>query len=243
MRSPFKKPLLGVVCSTLAIIGAQHVLASNASAADVYVVHGINGSDLGADASLPVDVKVNDLCVLSGVTFKDTAGPFDLPTGPNQIDVLLSDSVGNCEGTLAISKSFSFALTENATLIAHLDGNGTPALSKFTNQVQPLGAHDARVTVVHTAFAPPVTVTVSPSEADGQGVTLEALRNGDQSFARDVPVGTYNVEVFPAGEMQASRPVLAISDLSLEEQTAYTAFAVGSVQNQLDVVLLGQDLK
>lgn len=53
-----------------------------AAPAQVYVVHGIDGRDLGLDASLPVDVLIDgESCVLPGFEFGSIVGPLPLEEG------------------------------------------------------------------------------------------------------------------------------------------------------------------
>ncbi|MGD8726622.1 MAG: hypothetical protein PVH40_03200, partial [Gemmatimonadales bacterium] len=72
------------------------------SDAMVYVVHGINGSDLGLGEMLPVDVEVSGSCVLEGFEFRDIAGPLPLPEGSYDIKVRLADEMSPCSGGVAI---------------------------------------------------------------------------------------------------------------------------------------------
>jgi len=44
---------------------------SNKGMATAYVVHGINGKDLGLAEALPVDVQVGDACALTGFQFRE----------------------------------------------------------------------------------------------------------------------------------------------------------------------------
>ena len=63
----------------------------------------------------------------------------------------------------------------NATVVAHLDADGKPALTPFVNDTSAVQAGQARVTVRHTAAAPAVDV-----RAGGTPV-VEGLANPDEA--------------------------------------------------------------
>ena len=118
----------------------------NADAAEVYVVHGIPGADLNLDPTLPVDISVDGGCLLTNVTFGGIAGPVSVATGKHEIEVRVTD--GSCTGTLAVTGRVDLALGETAIIIAHLDQNGAPKLTKFTAKQGMLGEGIARIAVV-----------------------------------------------------------------------------------------------
>ncbi len=58
----------------------------------LYLVHAAPGRNVSAttNPALPVDVQVNNKCVLKGVAFGDVAGPFTLPAGSYSLKVSAS---------------------------------------------------------------------------------------------------------------------------------------------------------
>ncbi len=120
------------------------VASGPASAATLYVGHGIDGRDLGAAKELPVDVCL----VTGGVPAPLFEGvPFgafakidaDLPAGRYDVEVRLVGASA-CAGPVAIAASVFLGFGENATAFAHLNEQGAPTLTKFTNDVRPLAA-------------------------------------------------------------------------------------------------------
>ena len=82
--------------------------AEAARAAEVYVVHGIPGEDLGLDPRLPDDVEVDGSCVVAGLEFGDVEGPLSLDPGRYTFEIsLASDGAGDCAGPLAVAGDFS----------------------------------------------------------------------------------------------------------------------------------------
>jgi hypothetical protein len=199
-------------------------VSSAAAAAQVHVVHGIPGQDVGTAAALPVDVCLaGGTPILTGVEFGGIAGPLDLPAGSYDVEVRLAGTPA-CRGALAVANRFYLALTENATIVAHLTEQGTPALTKFINDVRPLRDDRARLVVRHGAAVVPVNVLVRAHKSFELVTNLE---NSTQSSALNERAGTYRVSVYPKGSL---RPALSTS-ARLEEGTAYFAYAVGSAEN------------
>jgi Domain of unknown function (DUF4397) len=200
-------------------------LSGAASAAQVYVVHGIPGQDVGAAAELPVDICLAGGTLvggLTGVPFGAIAGPLELPAGRYDLEVRLAD--GACGGALAVANTVYLALGESASIVAHLSEEGVPALTRFTNDARSLAEGSTRLVVRHGAAVPPVNVTVKNSRSLS---FVKELQNGEQSSAINSRAGSYRVAVYPKGSL---RPVLSTS-ATLEAGTSYFAYAVGSAQN------------
>ena len=210
---------------------AQPAQAQDAS---VQVIHGINGSDLGFDVALPVDIAVNGGCALEGVSFRDIARNVPLPAGSYDIEVSLADASTPCDGLLAVSGRVDLAVFENASIIAHLNQAGSPTLTKVTNDVSDLDSGKARLAVVHAAVAPPVNIT---SKRKRSRIRIFGLANGEQSFPSDVGAGTYKLRISPATSFKS----LVRVPVTLDPQVSYTAFAVGSLENgTFDLIVLDQ---
>ncbi len=108
----------------------------------------------------------------------------------------------------------------NATIEAHLDASGSPTASVFVNDISEIAAGETRLTVRHTAAAPSVDVLAADA------VLFAGLSNPNQA-AGDVPAGTYNAKVVPAG---ATEPVVFEADLNLPAGTSTIVYAIGSLE-------------
>jgi hypothetical protein len=193
--------------------------------ATVTVIHGIEGSDLGLDPHLPVDVSVEGVgCVLTGFTFGQISPRLELPAGSYDIEVRLSD--GECTGDVAIRKEgVPFGAGENATVIAHLDADGSPDASKFTNDVSP--GH-GRLALHHTAAAGAVDIAVYKVWwwFFKKVLSLAGVTNG-QSASEDVDPGTYYARIRPSG----SNKKLFFDRVPVPRNTAVFVYAVGTPSN------------
>jgi hypothetical protein len=219
-----KRMILAVALAALA--------AAPASAATLWVGHGINGLDLGQkEATLPVDIcLVTDgtpAKLFADVPFKAFAKiDADLAAGRYDVEVRLAttgDSVA-CDGPVAIAASVFLGFGENATAFAHLNEQGVPTLTKFTNDVRELGSDQTRLYARHAAAFGDVNVYLRNHH---KKVLIRDLENPDQEGA-DLPAGTWYVAIYPSSSWH--KPAFS-ARLPLAAGTAYFAYAVGTPAN------------
>lgn len=234
------KKLGSLVCAGIALGAAGSIVSAGASAADVYIVHGIPGDDLGLDPHLPVDISVDGACAFPGVRLGEVLGPAPLEAGTYEVGISLADSASPCGGALAVTDTVGISVAETAVLVANLDVNGAPRLSKFTTKTAPIDADEARVTAYHTAAAPSVDLRVKSDGGGNVVAVISGLENGEQSFPAEVPAGAYLIRISPSPERDTGflDPVAEIP-VDLMGGTAYALFAIGSLENEtFDVVPL-----
>jgi hypothetical protein len=142
-------------------------------AANVNVVHGIDGRDLGLPQSLPVDIAVNGTCALKGVTFKQSAV---VELRPADYTVTVHQANGSCSQAAVITKRFTIPNDSSSSFsaVASLDNQGTPQLAIFNNSRELV--IPPSVTVRHLAKAGPVFVKYSSRELPRSQVSR--IRNG-----------------------------------------------------------------
>jgi hypothetical protein len=206
---------LGTCVAATTLLGATTASADVGSdpgdVGQVYVVHGI--------PDLPVDVYVDGALTLDDFQPLDVAGPLELPAGSYDIAITAADAADDSSPVL--SGTAEVAAGSSATLIAHLTADGTPALTAFSNDIDPIAAGNARVVVRHAAAAPAVDIWA------GGSVVLSGVTNGQQGTL-DVPAGTVSAAVSLAG---TDTIVLGPADLDLAEGTATFVSAVGSADD------------
>lgn len=211
----------------LSMIAVALVIALPA-AAQVTVIHGINGTDLGLPEEAVVDVSANDACI-PNVPFRTVSDPLELPAGKYDVEIRLAgDAEGDdCAGTLVVSETFDIALTENATIIAHLNEEGVPALAKYSNDLSATSHDRARVTVRHAAAAPPVRVLIKrwrfPNALlpiDNPGSRTVELRNG-----------SYELQIFDDQRGIFPRPLTGALPFDFGPNSFTVAYAIGSLDN------------
>jgi hypothetical protein len=189
------------------------VPASAASDATVSVLHSVPG--------VTVDVYANGDELIPDFEPGTLTDPQRLPAGTYDLQGFADgDSPGNGKPVMQ-AEDVEVPAGANATVVAHLDDQGKPRLSLFANDVTPVDAGQARVTVRHTAAAPAVDV-----RADGD-VVFSDLANPDEQSA-EVPAGAYSVDVVPTGTDDA---VLGPTDLRAAEGASTIVYAWGSAED------------
>lgn len=186
--------------------------------ATVTILHGVPGLD--------VDVYANGDVLVPDFAPGDSFGPAELPAG--DYDIAIRPAGADADSDPAIAASITVPADVNATVIAHLDADGTPTLTVYVNDVSAIDAGEARLAVRQTAAFGAVDVL-----ADGDAL-ISSLSNPDEA-AMDVPAATYDVAVTAAGD--ASTEALR-ADLTLEDGTAYFVHAIGDpAEGTFDVLV------
>src|SRR5690606_6654937 len=127
----------------------------------------------------------------------------------------------NPDGAPALEKEIEVPEGADATVAAHLSADSKPEWTAFVNDVSPVGAGQARLTVRHVAAAPAVDVG-----AGGQPV-LTGLENPKEQTT-EVDAGTVNADVVLAG---TDTVAIGPADLTLQEGTSTVVYAWGSAED------------
>lgn len=146
---------------TALTVSSIFLKAQLAGAAEVNIVHGIDGRDLSLARSLPVDIAVNGVCSLKGVHFTQSA-KVDLPPATYTVTVHLTD--GGCSQTPVITKVITIPDdgSRSFSAVASLSSAGVPQLAVFNNSKE--FVFPPAIAVRHLANARPVFVKFSSRE-------------------------------------------------------------------------------
>lgn len=177
----------------------------------VTVVHGV--------PDLTVDVYVNGDLTLEDFEFGDIAGPLDLPAGDYDLAITAADDdIANAvlEDTATVTDGL------NASIVAHLQADGTPTITIYANDTSAIDAGNGRLVVRHDAAAPAVDIF-----ADG-GALIEGLANPDEAQA-DVPAASYAVVIAPAGA-GIDEQVFDAGNVEVVEGTSRIVYAIGDLE-------------
>lgn len=192
----------------LAIAAAAPATAANH--ATLSVLHGVPG--------LTVDVWVNGERTLDDFEPGDLAGPLELPAGTYTVAITTSDAadasspaIGPVDLPLESGRSY--------TAVAHLDADGDPTASLFTNDISQTAAGQGRLTVRHVAAAPAVDVLA------GGSPVITNLSNPDEQVL-NLPAGTVSAAVAATG---TTDPVLGPTDVTISEGVNTIVYAWGSL--------------
>ncbi len=208
-----KSAIAGVAAGALIAVGAgAPALAVEDGTSELSVLHGIPDT--------PVDVYVNGENTLDDFAPGDLAGPLELEPGTYTVAITAADAEDDSEPVLG---PIDLTLDEGMsyTAVAHLDADGAPTATLFTNDISETAAGEGRLTVRHTAAAPAVDVW-----ADGS-VLFENLSNPNEMMG-DVPAATYEAAVSLTGETD---PVLGPTDVEIADGVNTIVYAWGSAED------------
>lgn len=201
----------GAAGLAIALVGATSAAADNHDGASLSVLHGV--------PDLVVDVYVDGELTLDDFAPGDLAGPLDLPAGTYAVAITAGDAADDSEPVLG-PIDLSLSAGGSYTAVAHLDAEGEPTATLFTNDTSTTAAGEGRLTVRHTAAAPAVDVL-----AGGEAV-ISGLANPDEEVL-DLPAGTVSAAVAAAG---TTEPVIGPADVPVTEGTSTIVYAWGSLE-------------
>jgi hypothetical protein len=213
-------PVLRAGLALSLALGTALLTAPAATAApstgEAYVIQGLLGETY--------DVVVDDEVVHRGATPKAIIGPIELAAGNHVIELRKGS-------TVAIQQRFTVRAGQSVDVVAHkrADSAMSPVLTAFRNDTTPVGPGKVRLTVAHTAAAPPADIRV-----DGN-VLFRNVANAE-ALTLLVPAKTYTVDIVPAAT--TGDPILGPVDLPLKAGTLTRVFAIGSVaSDNMDAVV------
>lgn len=174
-----------------------------------------------------VDVWVNGAPALQNVAFGDFSGWIALPAGEYQVQVTPA-------GQGVEAAVIDATVTVEAGMAYHIAATGTVA--QIAPQIYPADLSmtedgNARVRVIHASpDAPEVDIALA-----GGDVLIANLAFPDASDYLQVPAGTYDLEVRPAGTTDVA---LALPGVTLEANMVYDVFAIGQLSDGSLTVLV-----
>lgn len=205
-----KRVIIGF--AALAAVALAPSAAGAQDAVQITLLHGIPGAT--------VDVAVDGEIVIPGFEPGDTQ---DLSAfaGQTLVDVEVR-AAGTDDVVIGPVPEFAVPASGNWTVVAHLDGDGTPTITPFENDVSATAAGQGRLTVRHTAAAPAVDLVV------GDARPIENAANG-ASAALELPAGEIaGARLAPTG----ADPIIDVPTVTLAEGTNLVVYAVGSLDDE-----------
>jgi hypothetical protein len=190
------------------------VAADSHEGAKIRVLH-------GADAPA-VDIWLNGEPGVTGLEFAADTGYVELPAGEYQIQVVPAGASLE-EGPVVIDATVPFEAGTQTTIVAtgNLDDGIVPQLVTDT----PAPAEDmVEVKVGHMSWDAPAVDILAGGEA-----VVEALEFPIVAGPLVVPGGAYDFDVAVAGTEDIA---IDIPELTLENGTAYSVYAIGSLANE-----------
>jgi hypothetical protein len=220
-------------------------MGASETEADVYVVHGIPGEDLGLDPLLPVDVSVNGACALPGFTFGEIVGPLALEEGSYDIAIGLANADEPCANDPVINApGVEVMAGKSYSIVANLTEDGAPTANVFENDVTPTYGQ-SRVIAHHTAAAGTVDLKLKRAWYWWyRPLLVKEFSNGDQAAAMVDPGWWYASILSPADDddkysrWSRSNTLFGPVPLALDSDVVYLVYAVGSLTNDTFTLLV-----
>ncbi|WP_295659317.1 DUF4397 domain-containing protein [uncultured Nocardioides sp.] len=189
--------------------------AEPAAASSVYLVQGVTGSSW----SLSVDGEE-----VAEAEAKEVLGPYDWPAGTHTVTA--TDGDGE-----EVTATVEVSAGESLDVVLHrpVDPTGAPLFTTFENDLAPVKDGSGRLTVAHTAAAPPADIRV-----DGD-VLLADVASAEE-ITTVVPTGVYPVDIVPTAT--EGPVVMGPVDLEVAEGALTRVFAIGVAADQtMDAVV------
>ena len=202
------RKLAGMLMATVAALALASPAAAAPGDGSVTVIHGIPG--------LTVDVYVNDALTLDDFAPDAVTDPIALPPGTYNLKIRGASDPDTAAPILEANATVTAGL--NASIVAHLQADGSPTLTVFANNVGTIAAGQGRLTVRHTAAAPAVDVRANGS------VAFSNLTNPNEASA-DLPTGVISADVVLAG---TSTVAIGPADVDVQAGVSTIVYAVGS---------------
>ena len=204
----------GVVVVAAASGGSTAAVA--AKPASVYVIQGVQG----ATWTLTVD----DEEVATDAPDKEIVGPLALMPGSHTV-------TATGPGGAEVSADLTVEAGASVDVVLHrpVDPTADPLFTSFVNDLSPVKAGSGRVTVAHTAVAPPADIRVN-------GEVLLADVASAEEITAVVPAGVYPIEVVPAATDGPA--ILGPVDLPIDGGKLTRVFAIGvASERTMDAVV------
>ena len=203
--------------------------------AQMYFINGIDGREVGTSQPNSVDIVLNGNCVLKGVTYQQITPP--LAVLANRYTFEVRYATGSCSGPISATGSFNVALNESVSVISHLNEQGVPSITKFSNDPRPTEGITGRLVVRHTAGVEPVQIRLRRLSAGSSrtfGGYLPIVRNGEQQTV-ELGGGKYTATIYST---VGFRQKVAASEVTLADDKFLAVYAVGSLKGKTFALIL-----
>ena len=204
----------------VALVGAAAVVWAGL-AAPAYAAEGVKLSVLHAVPDLTVDVYVNGERTINDFKPGTLAGPLSLDAGSYEVAITASDAKDDSDPAIG-PVDLKLTAGGNYTAVAHLNEDGDPTATLFTNDTTKTDAGQGRLTVRHTAAAPAVDVLA------GGDAVISDLSNPDEEVL-NLDAGSVKASVAAAG---TTDPVIGPADVTVAEGKNTIVYAWGSLEDE-----------
>ncbi len=214
--------IIGVLVLAITACPGSDSVSPVPGVASVRLIHGINGTDLGAGQAFPLDLRLGQVCALATVPSGTVSAALALQAGTYEIAVSRADSPTLCGGSVVATAQVQVADGANVSFFVHLNAQGNARLTSFTNDLSATAA--PRFVVRHGAATGALDVLLDDDP------TITALTNAQEQTAQ-VPAGEYSLAV-------AGAEPLFEGALSVANGAVHVVYVIGTPDNNTVATLL-----
>lgn len=199
-------------------------------AARIFVVHGINGLDLGAPAEFPVDVSVDGACALPNFQFGQITDGILLPPGTYEIAIRPANLISPCAETPVLGPlSLTFDNKKSYAVVAFLTDSGAPTAGVYELNTSMIRRGFSRIIAFHTAYAPTVDLRLGRNlvQLPQRSILVPNFSNS-MMVSADVASGRTQAGLYLPGTYTVA---FGPASLTLLRQSITLVFAVGNLSN------------
>lgn len=219
-----RRTLLAGLAGLAATIGlvapaaAPATAATDPAKATITIVHGIPAAN-----GFPVDIYANGAKILSSIPF---GWVITFKAAPGSYDLAIRGAGAAPTSAPALAGTVDFPAGTHKSVVANLKADGSPTVSVFTNDLSPVPAGNARVTVRHLAKAPAVDVVANSALRVVQGAA-----NGQEAVI-EVPAARYELKLTLPGEKAG----VYYTAYRFNEGQNTVMYAIGDIAGKFTVV-------
>src|SRR5208337_1808411 len=175
---------------------------------------------------LPVDVLINGKsCLIRGLTFGNTSGPFTLAAGTYDVQISLANTLAPCTNAAVIDSQVTLTTGESVSAVAAISATQLTLL-QFTDNLSPVAPGNGRFVLINSSDAPALQATLTQVGVKNPQTFTVSANPGAQA-AIGVPAGNYLVQITAVG----STTVLTSEQIGLADQSVTLSYASGEALN------------
>jgi hypothetical protein len=214
-QTPFRRKvgLLGTVAALSAALAIPTAVGAQDENAMVRVLH-------GAGDAPAVDIYANGGLIGEGLAYTEITDYLSVPADTYQIQVVPAGASIE-EGPVVIDAALTFE-PGTMTTVAATGSLADGIMPQVLADDPAPSAANAQVRVVHYSFDAPA-VDIAP---DGDAAIIEGLEYPANTEYLDLPGGAYDLEIRASG---TDTVAFDIPEITVDEGTSYTVFAVGGL--------------
>jgi len=210
-----KVGLLGTAAALTAAMAIPAAVAAQDENAMVRVLH-------GAGDAPAVDIYADGGLIGEGLAFTEITDYLEVPGGTYQIQVVPNGATLE-EGPVVIDAPLTFE-SGTMTTVAATGSLAEGIIPQVLTDAPAASADGTQVRVAHLSADAPA-VDIAP---DGADALITDLAYAADTGYLDLPAGAYDLEIRAAG---TDTVAFDIPEVSLDDATSYTVFAVGGLED------------